>query len=47
MKKITFFEFLKEIYDMEIEDYNELNWAQKKAVEVVYLDHYGSPIKYY
>lgn len=47
MKKRTFKEFLKIIYAMSYSDYEQLNELQKKAVEVDYINRYGSPIKWF
>ncbi len=46
MKKRTFSEFLKIVYGYTMADYEALNEQQKKAVEIDYINRYGTPIKY-
>ena len=47
MKKRTFEEFLKIVYNMTFSDYEELNNHQKKAAEIDYINRYGAPIKWF
>lgn len=45
--KTTFNDFLKIVYDMYYWDYEALEDVQKKAVEIDYINRYGSPIKWF
>lgn len=45
--KRTFQEFLKIIHGMTMADYDALNDLQKKALEIDYINRYGTPIKWY
>jgi hypothetical protein len=41
---MTFKDFLKLIYGMDMIDYQNANLFQRKALEVDYIDRYGTPI---
>lgn len=43
-KKRTFEEFLLTIYGISLADYNAMPAAQQKALELDYINRYGSPI---
>ena len=40
--KPTFYEFIKMIYGMTIDEFEELNDYQKKAAEIDYENRYGT-----
>jgi len=44
--KPTFYEFIKNIYGLSIYEYEGLKDMQKKAVEIDYINRYGS-IRYF
>lgn len=45
--KRSFEEFLQIVYSMTMVEYEALSEQQKKAVEIDYIDRYGTPIKWF